>query len=164
MLDGALLMKKEGNLPERLEENPLLKQLIDGGAATSLIYWGYVGPPTTEARITFYPSLNDLSVSLDIAREDIIHVKDVPETLLPFGAKVIWVKRNSDIGFRYDRAAVAHPKPTDRLVEVNKGRLRMQVRAFRGATDDDCYTPCNEDCHSRCSRCMSICQYKCNAE
>ena len=40
-------MKKGGNVSERLAENPLVKQLIEGGAANSLIYWGYIGPPTT---------------------------------------------------------------------------------------------------------------------
>jgi hypothetical protein len=62
----------------------------------------------------------------------------------------------------YDRAAVAHVAPANQLVMVNKRRLHMQVRPFRGVADDcqsNCYTPCNGDCHSSCSTCVSICQY-----
>ncbi len=153
-------MSEPNDSTESLQENPLLRRLIGRGAANSMIYWGYFGPPSTEDRITFYPSLNDLSVSLDIARDDIIDIADVPETLLPFGAKVIWVKINARIGRRFARIGPVHPGTTADFVEVTKGRLNMRVRTapFRGGggVDSDCVSPCST-CRTECSVCKSVC-------
>jgi hypothetical protein len=144
---------------ERLPENPLLQQLITAGAAESLIFWGYVGPPLIPGRVTLYPSLGNLSVSIDIGREDILHIEEVPETFMPFGAKVIWVKRTARIGRRFEQAAGVPFVKDSNFTQLRKGRLNMFLRAFQSPVLDDCSTPCNEDCHSSCSTCVSICQY-----
>jgi len=141
----------------KFQEHPMLKKLLAAGAADSMTYWGYVGPSTASGRISFYPSLNNLSVSLEISIDDIIHVEDVPETILPFGAKVIWIKKDASIGRRFEVEGSWSAAVRNDLVEVKKGRLVMQAPAqLRGA---DCSSPCST-CHTDCSVCQSICRVK----
>jgi len=111
----------------KFQEHPMLRKLLAAGAADSMTYWGYVGPSTASGRISFYPSLNNLSVSLEISIDDIIHVEDVPETILPFGAKVIWIKKDASIGRRFEVEGSWSAAVRNDLVEVKKGRLVMQA-------------------------------------
>jgi hypothetical protein len=110
----------------KFQEHPMLKKLLAAGAADSMTYWGYVGPSTASGRITFYPSLNNLSVSLEIAMDDIIHVEDVPETILPFGAKVIWIKKDASIGRRFEVEGAGA-----RRSEMTSSRSRRGVSSCR---------------------------------
>jgi hypothetical protein len=141
----------------KFQEHPMLKKLLAAGAADSMTYWGYVGPSTASGRITFYPSLNNLSVSLEIAMDDIIHVEDVPETILPFGAKVIWIKKDASICRLFEVEGSWGAAVRNDLVEVKKGRLVMQAPAQLRAAD--CSSPCST-CHTDCSVCQSICRVK----
>jgi hypothetical protein len=72
-----------------LEENALLGRLRDAGAAESRTFWGYVGPSERDGWVTLHTSLNDLGDRIEIAREDILHVEDAPESVLLFGGKVV---------------------------------------------------------------------------
>ena len=51
--------------------------------------------PSREGWVTLHPSLQNPADSVEIAREDILHVEDVPETVLLFGAKVVWVRKDA---------------------------------------------------------------------
>lgn len=152
-------MPDQRNPGSQLQEHPLLQKLIAGGATNSMVYWGYVGPSPHEGRINFYTSLNDLSASIEIARDDIIHFEDVPEIILPFGAKVIWVKQDASIGRRFDT------RGPDGFAEMVRGRLRMQVPATQIRQQDwdpqcsSCSSPCST-CRTECSVCKSICRVK----
>lgn len=90
----------------------------------------------------------------------------MPESILLFGAKVVWVKRDAAISRRgADTAgAVGKLKQQDRveaavptnLEEVQSGRLRMQVKVAANASD--CYSPC-ATCRDCSSVCICICRY-----
>lgn len=150
-----------------LQENPLLSKLTRAGVAESRTFWGYVGQSAREGWVTLHPSLQNLADSIEIAREDILHVEDVPESVLLFGAKVVWVRKDAQVNRANATPAQAvgrqrpsavggtDPGPSD-VMEVKEGRLRMQMRA-RG-DEPDCYSPC-ATCRDCSSVCISICQY-----
>jgi hypothetical protein len=160
-------MTSDSGSEAKIPENPLLSKLTREGAVDSMTFWGYVGPSREEGVVTLYPSLENLSDSIEIARADILHVEDVPETVLLFGAKVVWVRREAKITRRQvDTAetvgtlgtaeAVRAVAPKDNVVEVRKGRLRMRMRT-QGARSD-CHSPC-ATCRDCSSVCICTCRY-----
>ena len=147
----------------KLQENPLLSKLTDAGVSDSSTYWGYVGRSSKEGWLSLHPSLQDPRDTIEIAYSDILHVEDVPETVLLFGAKVVWVRRDAKIirGRVLDAETFVQrrggaPAPTGHVVERTEGRLRMQVRSR--STESDCHSPCST-CRGECSVCVSICRY-----
>jgi hypothetical protein len=107
-------------------ENPVLAKLVAAGAVNAIALTGYIGPPITGGRITLYPSLADLSSSVEIASSDILHFEPVPETILPYGGVIVWVKKEAEIARRHVENVSA--LPTSNLVEVRAGRLRIFKR------------------------------------
>jgi hypothetical protein len=158
-------MSSEASWEAKIQDHPLLSKLIREGAADSMTYWGYVGPSRTEGVVTLYPSLENLEDSIEIASADILHVEDVPETILLFGAKVIWVKRDAKVTRRHvgtaesvgTTEAEGTAAPKGNVVEVRKGRLHMQVRTQ--GRSSDCHSPC-ATCRSCSSVCISTCRVK----
>lgn len=160
-------MGSEDRWEAELQEHPVLSKLAREGAADATTFWGYVGPSKAEEFVTLYPSLENLSDSIEIARADILHVEDVPESVLLFGAKVVWVRREATVnrgraapaqGMARQRPDPGAPAdaPRGEVVEVSKGRLRMQMAA-RG-DEADCVSPC-ATCRDCSSVCICICRY-----
>lgn len=154
-------MTSETSSGGRIAENPLISRILANGGAAATALWGYIGPSPREGYVALHPSLRNLAISIEIAERDIIHIADIPESIFPFGAKMIWVKNEAPIANRLvesaDAVSGAHTKPGS--VEVTKGRLRMRManrRASAGCTSD-CVSPCST-CSSPCSVCQSICR------
>ena len=150
-----------------LQENPLLSKLTGKGVSESRTFWGYVGRSKDDDWITLHPNLQSPADSIEIAREDILHVEDVPESILLFGAKVIWVRSDAKIkhgrstraqafGRQRPAAAPGASAVAGDVVEMREGRLRMQVKAQ--SADPDCVSPC-ATCRDCSSVCICICQY-----
>ena len=102
-----------------------------------------------------YPRLDDLSESHEVARADILYFTEVPESVMPFGGMMIWVKMDAQIIHRQGQAASG----TD-LAEVRRGRLRILMPLRRRLTDaPDCHSypnpPGCKTCQSHCYQCMS---------
>src|SRR5262245_61899927 len=125
-------MKKED--APKFSEHPVLRKLARERAMDGTAFRGYVGPSADPDHVTLYSSLESPTSSIEIARADIIHSEDIPEHLIPFGAKVVWVRNSATATVR-------------RFVEVQSGRLKMVKRPRRD--DDDCSTPCST-CSSPC--------------
>src|SRR5262245_29693728 len=124
---------------EKIPDNPVLAKLIRDGAPDSMTFWGYVGPSRREGVVTLYPSVETHADSIEIAITDILHVEDVPDHILLFGAKVVWVNKDAKITRRHVGAAqdvgTLEASETDSpsaakesSVEVSKGRLQVRVR------------------------------------
>jgi hypothetical protein len=118
--------------------------------------------------VTLYPSLENLADSIEIAVGDILHVEDVPETVLLFGAKVVWVKREAKItrlhvdtaeavGTIETAETVDTAAPKGAVVDVRKGRLHVRLRTQ--GRSSDCHSPC-QTCKSCSSVCISTCRAK----
>ena len=93
-----------------------------------------------------YPSLGDLSFSIEINKSDIVASAAAPESLLPHGGTVIWVKPDAEVvchGDRINTVAARRPRQAGalllanvhetqtaagRLVEVQRGRLNIRLR------------------------------------
>jgi hypothetical protein len=152
-------------------ENPLISTILAKGGAAATVLWGYIGPSSREGFITVHPSLRNLSVTMEIAERDIIHVADIPESIFPFDAKAIWIRNEAHIAHRVQEGAdsvrthrvedsvgsVSDVSTTPGTVELTRGRLRMRMTDLRRASD--CHSPC-ATCHSPCGVCVSICQVK----
>lgn len=151
-------MKKDTEEPEA---HPLLVKLLQEGNPDTMTFWGYVGPPKQDGTVTLYPSLEDLSSAIEIPLADVLHVEDVPESILLFGAKVLWVRRDSVVVRR--RADTAEASATSETAEdtseIRAGRLHLRVKTERS----DCHSPC-ATCRDCSSVCISICRLKSSPE
>lgn len=165
-------MSDEGGFDDRLAENPLLARLLrEAGPADSMTFWGYIGPSRDEGLITLHYSLENVRDCIEIPRSDVLHVEDVPESVMLFGAKVIWVRRDAVIGRRLSDTAqvtgtlkpppAAGSAPASAESELSEGRLRMKVNSQSLRTQlpsADCHSPC-----ATCRSCSSVCVSSCRA-
>ncbi len=151
-----------------LRENSLVAQLIAQGAETSIMLRGFVGPSARDGYVRLYPKLQNLSDSVEIARSDILHSVQAPQSAL--GAVILWVKKDAKISLH--RVGVSEPMgaPAESLaalqkrsagtpesmVELRRGRLRMRLRPQQAQSI--CFSHCM-DCISWCS--CSMCESHC---
>ncbi len=150
--------------PDKLIENPLLKQLADKASGEMLTFWGYIGPARDKGSIALYPNLKNMSDFVEIARDDIVHVEDVPENVLLFGGKVVWVKPEAGVVRRQvnnagaiEQATTKGPAPQGgTAADVKAGRLTMRMPAEMARSD--CHSPC-ATCRDCSSVCICICRY-----
>ena len=135
-----------------LSANPTIKKLVGDhpGLAKAMILRGYIGPSTSEDRITVFPTLDDLSQSFEFARADVLAVDDAPQTEVPNGGKMIWVRSDAVITQRNTKTAQQH-------VQMRKGNLSItMLRRLRA--DDVCSTFDCQTCTSNCGiNCTSSC-------
>jgi hypothetical protein len=142
-------MVNETNPNANIPENPLLaKLLVTDGATNAITFRGYVSQSTAEGYVSLYPSLDDLSESLEIAQADILHFSEVPESVMPHGAMIVWVKQDAQI--TRHRSEIA--KRSD-LGEVRAGRLRIRVPKF----STELRKICASYCFGGCKPCQSGC-------
>ncbi|MEU1389388.1 MULTISPECIES: hypothetical protein [unclassified Nonomuraea] len=138
------------------EAHPLLVKLLQEGHPDTMTFWGYVGPPYQDGFVTLYPSLEDLSSALDIPLGDVLHIENVPESILLFGAKVLWVRRDAKVVRR--QAGTAEASLTSEVAEdageIRTGRLHLRVKAERSGPHSPCMTcrDCSSVCVSSCRR------------
>ncbi len=179
-------MSGETDWRGELQVNPLvskLTQLTREQSTQSRAFWGYVGQSEEEGSITLHTSLENLGETIEIPVTDILHIEDVPESILLFGAKVVWVRRDAHVtrrqGARAGTLTKMTPVPGTQarserpgmgpqgggVVEREEGRLRMQMKA-REFEEASCSSPCStcvspcSTCRSECSVCISICEYR----
>jgi hypothetical protein len=161
-----------------LDAHPLLSRLLAVGTNVRA-FRGYVGPSKDEGRVRLYPSLGDLEFCVEIDKRDIVASAAAPETLLPHGGTVIWVRpeaaivchgeRINTVAARRTRHAAApgvaaaglNPVQTaaGRLVDVQRGRLHIQLRARMMSTCASCScSSCetNPGCSSTCNQMKAI--------
>jgi hypothetical protein len=149
-------MAKDRIRAKDIPAHSLLERLgkSDRGA-DAVPFWGYVGPASGAGLVALYPSLETAGDSVEIAEADVVEVADAPETVLLFGGKVIWVRRDATITRRrVEILDTTAPQPA--AVELRKGRLRMRLKPR--AAENDCTTPCST-CSSPCSVCQCVCRY-----
>jgi hypothetical protein len=135
-----------------LSANPTIEKLVgdNPGLANAMILRGHIGPSTREDRITVFPTLDDLSQSFELARADVLAVDDAPETQVPNGGKMIWVRSDAVITQRNTRTAQQH-------VQMRKGRLSITMLRRLG-DGDVCSTFDCQTCTSNCGlNCTSSC-------
>jgi hypothetical protein len=139
-------MAKATGKQSEFAENPLIAELIAAGAENSRLLRGFIGPSRDDRYVTLYQSLARLADTVDIPREDILHIVDAPGSSL--GAVMLWVRDDSQISVRRSQSdAAVTSGPGSRVQEVSKGRLRMRLKAAWGGGV----------CTSVCEPCISWC-------
>jgi hypothetical protein len=152
-------MAKEGTSGRKIRQDPRLARLLAEGTGNVTILRGFAGPSERDGYIRLFPSLADLSRSVEIAEADIIDSADVPHNDL--GKIMVWVKRDSKVTFNQSNTSDYGPgvgrRPERRvgLTEQRTGRLRMQVRTAREDPDDTCVCICS------CGTCTCNCTNTC---
>lgn len=121
--------------------------------ADAVTFMGYMGPAAADGSAVLYATLDELADCIEIPPADLLHVEDVPETVMPFGAKRVWIASKAKITRRRSGAAedMTPARGPKKLVEVRKGRLQMMARK-RPSRDEDC-----GNCISMCTLCISPC-------
>jgi hypothetical protein len=162
---------------DHLRAHPLLSRLLEAGTNVRA-FRGYVGPDKDSGRVRLYPSLGDLSFSIEINKSDIVASAAAPEWLLPHGGTVIWVKPDAEVVCRGDQiniVAARRPRQAGaldvspanvdvmqtaagRLVDVQRGRLNIQLRprvmsSCASCTCSSCET--HPSCTSNCNQVMA---------
>ena len=161
-----------GSDDNHLRAHPILSRLLDAGANVRALR-GYVGPSKDADRLRLYPSLGDLSFSIEIAKSDIVASAAAPETLLPHGGTVVWVRPEAEITSHGSRT-IAMGAPGGRragglaagaglgqtaaadLVDVKAGRLRIMLRPKVMSTCASCTCSSCETHPSCTSTCNQI--------
>jgi hypothetical protein len=141
----------------KLPVHPLLARLVGDQAGDSIALRGYVGPSTVGGHVTLYPRLDDLSESFEFAREDVLAFEKAPESMLPNGGTIVWVKKNAEVILHR-----AHSVKTEAQnpVGFRTGRLTIW-RPFSPVIGDD--SNCEGDvCTSKCNTCTSRCIPACS--
>lgn len=133
-----------------LTVHPVLRAIMRDGEPTPASLTGYVGPNARDGYVTVYPNLTDLTRSYEVAAADVLHVEAVPESIRPFGAQVLWVRGDAEVGFRN---TALPPTPAADETGVPQDRLDMEVLA---ADDGGRHCTCQQ-----CSVCMSHCDTSC---
>ncbi|MEW9806360.1 hypothetical protein [Mesorhizobium marinum] len=154
------MAKARGKTPE-ISVHPFFESANRQEATDSVTFMGYCGPSTGNGSMVLYASLNELADCIEVPSEDVLHVEDVPEAVLPFGAKRIWIRSKAKITRRRtgDAEDMTPALGNRKLVAISKGRLKMLTR-IRSARDDAC-----GNCISMCSLCISPCNCReCSSE
>jgi hypothetical protein len=138
----------------KIPENPMVARLMATGTATARTLYGYVGSSRSEEYVTLYPSLRNLTTSMEIARADIL---EFMELTAPGQPVILWVKNDAQIAIR--RVAT--------MGSAEGGRLQMQLGAGLFEPVENCHSNCNAgNCHSNCRMVMEPvenCHSNCNA-
>ncbi|MFI7501840.1 hypothetical protein ACIBVL_25825 [Streptomyces sp. NPDC049687] len=163
---------------ESLPKNAVFEKLAAGGVDVSEVMSlpGYVGSMTEGRPVQLFPSLQDLSIYVEIPADAILHMEKAAETTLPNNGVIVWVRNDTEVIFKRTRtvhtmarwvrhvfgspdthtessAGAGAPLVTKpQLVETSRGRLRIMARDMMAA--DVCQSRCNT-CQSRCLTCQS---------
>ena len=111
-----------------LRAHPLLSRLLAVGTDVKA-FRGYVGPERDGKRVRLYPSLGDLGFCIEIDKSDIVASAPAPETLLPHGGTVIWVRPDADVVCRGDRVntvAARGPRRAEAYNETTAGATEFE--------------------------------------
>ncbi len=130
--------------------HPLLQRLVSERATNVTTLRGYVGPSDVQGRVRLYASLHDLSESIEIDRDDVLHYADTPERIQPFGSLTLWVRRDAQVVYKVDRV-----EKTATVKEIRAGRLKIVVPG-PGTRQEVCQSVCGV-CQSVCTVCQSVC-------
>jgi hypothetical protein len=134
---------------EDIEFHPALVKLAADGYPDAVALSGFIGPSSTEGYITLYRDLRKLERGLEVRLSDIVHVEDIPESIVPFGAKRIWVRKGADLELRISSVRrVETTESAPGFVESSAGRLRMRRPVREKAAD--CTSWCQILCASHC--------------
>ena len=122
-------MAKDPDAERRLKTNALVSRLLDAGSENAVAFTGFVGQASRPGYVRLIFRLNDLAGGIEIAESDIVATAELPNSSL--GAVAVWVKSDAVIKESSARpaAAVAFPRRSGAMTDIQRAGLRMRVRA-----------------------------------
>jgi hypothetical protein len=149
------------NLGNEIQVHSLLGFLYERDEMNCHVLKGYVGPSSKESHIRLYPDLDDLSNALEVSKSDILGHSPAPDSLLPLGGTIIWLRADARVVVAKSEVKVLTPSSEKQSVGIggiarNKGRLKILLRSDGG---DVCQSRCGTVCQSRCG---TVCQSRCS--
>src|SRR5215216_2576698 len=135
-----------------IPQHPLLQKLQGSTAVTTLR--GYIGAGKDEGSVRIYATLDDLSESVEVKKEDVLHYESTPESIQPFGSATIWIRQDAQTTLKVDRV-----ENVSKVKQIRAaGRLKISVAGNR-VTQTVCQSVCGV-CQSVCIVCQSVCSAK----
>jgi hypothetical protein len=124
-------MLKKPNLPQ----SKLLAELLAKKTGETVTYIGYIGPEEGPDQVVLYQDLEDLSKCVSIKTNDIVHYVAAPESLLPFGGVILWLKKDSDVTPNAPAETTVAAQPAAQAQpengvqeEISESRLEITVK------------------------------------
>jgi len=146
--------------------HPALAKLASDGIDVAEVVGlrGVVGTPPGDGLFRLHPRLDDLTITVDIAAGDVVHVAAASE--LPNDVVVAWVRRDTEVTFRRTRIVYTSAETVAGFLgglpdvggasgEMRSGRLNIRLNP-RGLPEE--FLASGGVCTSRCNTCMSRCR------
>ncbi|MFF3305481.1 hypothetical protein [Streptomyces sp. NPDC002908] len=109
----------------------LLAEGVDVSDVISLA--GYVGPTTEGGPVQLFPSLQDLSVYVEIPADEILHVEKADETTPPKDGVIVWLRNDSAVTFKRTRTVQTAARAVRHLFGGPGARTELSAGAGAGA-------------------------------
>ncbi len=77
--------------------NPIITKLRETPGASPAQFTGWVGSGAADGRTRLHLDVGSLSYYLEFDNADVLHWADVPETVMPLGAKMAWVRGDARV-------------------------------------------------------------------
>ena len=172
--------KSVGSAGRELASHPVLAKLVaapDANEAGDIIkLQGYIGPGSDADHLRLYPSLDDFSESVEIARADVLDHADAPKSSFPHGGTSVWLKKGANVvynrtqqvktyaeflGGAISRAHLSAQQNTP-MTALVVGAPDTHVQACNptntcGYTCATCSTRCEQDTCGTCHTCQTLC-------
>jgi hypothetical protein len=123
--------------PQAQPVNPVFSRIREARGSGPAQFSGWVGSGAEAGRTRLHLDINTPSFYVEFSNDDVMHWADVPETVMPLGAKAVWLR--GDARVRLVRSVGAKAIQVSRFLrQVSRYLTRAsQVRntdAVRGFT------------------------------
>lgn len=82
---------------EALPPNPTISKIQKLGGRSGAPFVGWVGSGAGEGHTRLHLDINALGYHIEFENGDVMHSMDVPESVMPFGAKAVWLKADARV-------------------------------------------------------------------
>jgi hypothetical protein len=132
---------------KKIEMNSILDSATKKKVGDGIPLLGYIGQSNNENLVVLYKDVLTPCDTMEIASEDIVHLIQAPNKILPFEGVIIWVKKDAPITYKRTLSTT----PNDIVAKRQAGRLLVSVTG-KFASDD-----CSSHCNGTCEHCQSHC-------
>jgi hypothetical protein len=77
--------------------NSIITKLRDAGGPGPAQFTGWVGSGAADGRTRLHLDINSLSYYVEFDNSDAVHWTDVPEAVMPLGAKTVWLRGDARV-------------------------------------------------------------------
>jgi hypothetical protein len=90
-------MAQPPHSPHTQPVNPAISKLREAGGSGPAQFTGWVGSGAADGRTRLHLDVNALSYYVEFGNVDAVHWADIPEAVMPFGAKTVWLRGDARV-------------------------------------------------------------------